>query len=153
MVAEDASSSRFCRCHFKKYGSDLSSPSQFSTSTLMPPPHRFLAPRLRGYVCRACLSKSRVIPQQQPSWLLRNATNGRGPPQVNGGTTQDDLPDGEQRPYDPIMGDSIAAITKRTEELEAFNERVETISDYSTLSVEDRTKLREELLNTLTIST
>ncbi len=61
--------------------------------------------------------------------------------------------DGEQRPYDPIMGDSIAAITKRTEELEAFNERVETISDYSTLSVEDRTKLREELLNTLTIST
>jgi hypothetical protein len=45
----------------------------------MPPPHRFLASRLQGYVCRACLSKSQVTLRQQPIWLSRNATQGRRP--------------------------------------------------------------------------
>jgi hypothetical protein len=58
--------------------------------------------------------------------------------------------DGEQPSYDPIMGDSIAVITKRTEELEAFVEKVDSISDLSTLSMEDRSKLRDELLKTIT---
>lgn len=48
-----------------------------ATTPLMPPPHRILASRLRGYVCRACLSKSQFALQQKPPWLSRNATNGR----------------------------------------------------------------------------
>jgi hypothetical protein len=178
---------------------------QFSTSTLMPPPHRFLAPRLRGYVCRACLSKSQVTPRQQPLWLSRNSTNARSP-QSKGVSQQVDLPepeirefeqtadgirteiqddllqeikeeirmiekkegksieeivgpvdfesflkdDGQQTSFDPIMGESMAASTKRTEELEALVKRLDSISDFSTLSPEDRSKLREELLMPLT---
>jgi hypothetical protein len=174
----------------------------------MPPPHRFLAPRLRGYVCRACLSKSQV-PRRQPSlWLSRrNASNARAPPQSKGVIRQVDLlepepeirefeqtadgtrievrddplkeiedeirdiekqegksieelvgpvdfesfleDDAEQISYDPIMGDTLAAVTKRTEELEAMVERINSISDFSTLSTEGRSKLREELLNSV----
>lgn len=204
---EDASSSRVNvrQCHRQKKGLDLSTRPNFSTSTLMPPPHRFLAPRLRGYVCRACLSKSQVPRRQPPLWLSRNASNDRGPPQSKGVIRQVGLPepepeirefeqtadgtrieirddplkeiedeirdierqegksieelvgpfdfesfledDGEQTSYDPIMGDSMAVVTKRTEELEAMVERINSISDFSTLSTEDRSKLREELLN------
>jgi hypothetical protein len=206
---EDASSSRSTvrRCHRREEKVlNLSTRPNFSTSTLMPPPHHFLAPRLRGYVCRACLFKSQVPRRQPPLWLSRNASNDRGPPQSKGVIKQVDLPepeirefeqtadgtrieirdnplkeiedeirdierqegksieelvgpfdfesflenDGEQISYDPIMGDSMAAVTKRTEELKAMVERINSISDFSTLSTEDRSKLREELLNSVT---
>ena len=42
----------------------------------MPPSHRLLASRLQGYVCRACLSKSKINVRQQPRWLSRDTTKG-----------------------------------------------------------------------------
>lgn len=56
----------------------------------MPPPHRFLASRLQGYVCRACLSKSQVNLRQQPKWLSRKATDGRQPLRSKGVTQEAD---------------------------------------------------------------
>lgn len=164
----------------------------------MPPPHRFLASRLPGYVCRACLSKSQVISRQKPVWLSRNATDGRHPLRSKGVNQQIDpqepdirffeqapdgtrveIPaaildgleeeqgksieelvglvdfesfqdgDGEHTSYDPEVRESLEALTRSTEELEALVERLENI-DVSTLSAEDRDKLREELLKSAT---
>ncbi|KAE9381722.1 hypothetical protein N431DRAFT_491042 [Stipitochalara longipes BDJ] len=172
----------------------------------MPPPHRLLASRLQGYVCRACLSKSKINLQQQRLWLSRNATNGERPapskrasqhinPQEavirlfeqapdgtrveiptdflngmeeeyqdyenEGGKSLEELAspvdfeslvdDGRQHsPYDPMLGgESLEDMTKSTEELEALVERLENI-DFSTLSAEDRDRLREELLKSAT---
>lgn len=71
-----------------------------STPTLMPPPHRFLAPRLRGYICRGCLSKSPVTRRRQPEWLSRNATNGRRPSPPKGLSPQPDVPAGVIREFE-----------------------------------------------------
>jgi hypothetical protein len=176
-----------------------------SITTLMPPPHRFLASRLQGYVCRACLSKSQVTLRQQPIWLSRNATDGRWPTILKGASQQVDPQepeirlfeqtpdgtrvevhadllngiegqlrgydeenghsieelvgpvdfesfldgDGQHYSYDPKLRESMDAMTKETEELEALVEKLENI-DFGTLSAEDRAKLREELLQTAT---
>ena len=179
--------------------------SNFNNDTLMPPQHRFLASRLQSYVCRACLSKSKVTSRQQPQWLSRNATNGRGPLRSKGARQQieqepdvryfEQAPDGtrveidmlkdfekqiqdyekdagkstkdllgpvdfegllnahgELEPLDPIEHESMAALDKETEELEALVARLED-TDLSSLSAEDRLKLREELLKLGTTGT
>lgn len=52
---------------------------------------------------------------------------------------------GELEHLDPMEHESMAALDKETEELEALVERLEN-TDLSSLSAEDRVKLREELL-------
>jgi hypothetical protein len=184
---------------FKPFFFGLDVPlTNFNNDTLMPPQHRFLASRLQSYVCRACLSKSKVSLRQRPQWLSRNATNGRGPLRSKGTSQQIDqeadvryfeqAPDGtrveidmlrefekqiqdyekdagksiedllgpvdfegllnahgEIEPLDPIEDESMAALDKETEELEALMERLDH-TDLGSLSAEDRLKLREELL-------
>jgi hypothetical protein len=50
----------------------------------MPPPQRLLASRLRGFVCRLCLSKLQVPVGQRQPWLSRNIANDNGPPKSKG---------------------------------------------------------------------
>jgi hypothetical protein len=57
--------------------------------------------------------------------------------------------DGQHYSYDPKLRESMDAMTKETEELEALVEKLENI-DLGALSAEDRAKLREELLETAT---
>ncbi len=186
--------------------SDLDVPrTNFNNDTLMPPQHLFLASRIQSYVCRACLSKSKVAFRQQPQWLSRNATNGRGPLRSKEASQQidqeldvryfEEAPDGtrveidmlkdfekqirdyekdtgksiedllgpmvferplnahgELEPLDPMEHESMAALDKETEELEALVERLEN-TDLSSLSAEDSVKLREELLKLGTTGT
>jgi hypothetical protein len=187
------------RCHQSHqsfFGGDFISRTNFNT-TLMPPQHRFLASRLRGYVCRACLFKSQGTLRRQPLWLSRNASHGRKPLRSKGANQPvdqepdfrffDQRPDGTRVEIDPLkameaelqdyqkengksiedlvrpvdfesflndhgqhephhpMSESLAAMAKSTEELEALVERLDNI-DINSLSTEDRLKLREELL-------
>lgn len=188
----------------------------------MPPPHHFLAPRLRGYVCKACLSRLQVTRRGGPIWLSRNASSGRWSSlwkKVNPQTDQPEpvirefiqTPDGVRReiqedylkeigdeikrqktgqglPIDDLIdddeleellhdedareqldemlqdadeefseeilesmfGETMEAMTKTGDELEALTDRLEKASEEESLSPDEISRIREELLQDIT---
>lgn len=97
----------------------------------MPPPQSFLTSRIRGFICRSCLSKLQVPQQQRIQWLSRNVTSDNGPSRRKGGSKQpvqeeavvkyfDQTPDGNRTEIqeDPEEEAIIESLTSTIRDLE-----------------------------------
>lgn len=83
----------------------------------MPPPQHFLSNRLRGYVCKSCLSKLRAPWRQQLPWTLRTFATDDRPKKGKGAW---DLPHGTVRYFEQTP-DGVRTEIKDNED-DAFTE-------------------------------
>lgn len=131
----------------KKFGLEISADSNFS-KTLMPPPQHLLSTRLRGFVCKSCLSKLRAPRGHQIPWTARTFASDDKPRRKGGW----DLPHGTVRYFEQTPDgvrteikddDDDVSMDRLREKLKEIEERTGKTAD--DLDAQDLDEILQEI--------